>query len=145
MNQIGKCIEPHLQKLLPFSQTGRLTSFPGMKEKIWRASGILEPMDKFPKMFPIAMPCTFSSVNNDRSQSVTFYKDTSVGEICPDLKRKAEQYPRYVITGFKPRLMTAISWNRSELERNYANEKAISYRSWSDNRRSEGEYVENHG
>ena len=66
-------------------------------------------MDKFPKMFTTAMPSTFSLVNNDRSQSVTIYKDTSLGEFCPDLKRWVEQFPRYVITGLKPRLMIAIN------------------------------------
>ena len=55
---------------------------------------IIELMGKFSKKFPIAMASTFSLVNNDRSQSVTIYKDTSVGEFCPDFKKKGQKIPR---------------------------------------------------
>ena len=52
-------------------------------------------MDKFFERFPIAVPSTLSLVNegsvpvrfyNYSGQPVTIYKDTSVGEFCPDVE-----------------------------------------------------------
>ena len=57
--------------------------------------GVLEPMDKFFERFPIAVPSTLSLVNegsvpvrfyNYSGQPVTIYKDTCVGEFCPDVE-----------------------------------------------------------
>ena len=58
--------------------------------------GVLEPMDKLYQRFPIAVPNTLSLVNNRSvpvrfynysDRPVTIYKDTSVGESCPAVKR----------------------------------------------------------
>lgn len=58
--------------------------------------GILKPMDKFFERFSIAVPSTLFSVSNGSvpvhfynysDQTVTIYKDTSVGEFCPAIGR----------------------------------------------------------
>lgn len=78
--------------------------------------GVLEPMDKFFKRFPIAVPSTLSLVNNKSvpvrfynysDRPVTIYKDTSVGEFCPAVE-SGETIPKLATTELRPFLMTMI-------------------------------------